>query len=118
LPIGNKGKGAANLIKGPSFQNIPKSCHISRKNQFVWSYYLDHGFLHVASIQWATAFTEFYFCEFSSFGEMFFKRQILSNIPIFSRSFQKLKRNSKKISMFLHIVQASSEDIKGFLINF
>jgi hypothetical protein len=49
---------------------------------------------------------------------MFFKRQILWNIPIFSRSFQKLKRNSKKISMFLHIAQASSEDIKGFLINF
>jgi hypothetical protein len=79
---------------------------------------LDHGFLHAASIQWATVFTEFYFCEFASFGEMLFKRQILSNIPIFSRSFQKLKRNSKKISMFLHIVQASSEDIKGFLINF
>jgi hypothetical protein len=118
LPIGDKEIWAGNLNKGPFFQNIPKSCHISRKKQFVWSYYLDHGFLHVASIQWATVFTEFYFCEFSSFGEMFFKRQILSKIPIFLRSFQKLKRNSKKISMFLHIVQASSKDIKGFLINF
>jgi hypothetical protein len=77
LPIGDKEKGAASLNKGLFFQNIPKSCHISRKKQFIWLYYLDHGFLHVACKQRATVFTEFYFCEFSSFGEMFFKRQIL-----------------------------------------
>jgi hypothetical protein len=50
--------------------------------------------------------------EFSSFREFICKIIILYQIFFFSKQSPEIENKFKKIAMFLHIVQASSQDIK------